>query len=105
MADNEKNVTETVTEKEAEVKASEKKEAKVSKASKPTKKNKVSFWSKVKKAFKEFKAEFKKIVWSSRRNTFNNTVLVIVSMVVVSVVIGTLDTGFSKLLTLLGSLV
>lgn len=96
MAENEKKVTEEVTEK---------KEAKATKASKPAKKNKVSLGQKIKKAWKEFKAEFKKIVWSSKRNTFTNTVLVIVVMVVVAVVIGLLDFGFSNLIKLLGSLV
>ena len=76
-------------------------EAKVKeqKASKPAKKK-----GKIKKAWREFKAEFKKIVWSSKRSTFNNTVLVIVSMIIVSVVIGLLDFGFSQLLTWLGTL-
>lgn len=75
-------------------------EAKATKASKPKKANS----GKVKKAFREFKAEFKKIVWSSKRTTFSNTVLVIVAMVIVAAVVGALDAGFSKLLQLLGGL-
>jgi len=69
MADNEKNVVET-------------------KSQKPAKAKKPSLGAKIKKAWKEFKAEFKKIVWSNRKNTFNNTVLVIVSMVVVAICVG-----------------
>ena len=106
MAENNKNVTEEAQIPEAESTTSETKEAKAAKTPKKSaKKNKPSFGQRVKKSLKEFKAEFKKIVWSSKRNTFNNTVLVVVSMIVVSVVIGALDTGFSKLLTLLGSIV
>ena len=95
MAENEKKVAEEVTEK---------KEAKATKASKPAK-NKVPLGKRIAKAWREFKAEFKKIVWSSRRATFSNTVLVVAVMVIVAVVIGLLDTGFSKLLTLLGSII
>lgn len=83
-----------VKEEKVEAKVKEKKAA-----SKPAKKK-----GGIKKAWREFKAEFKKIVWSSKRSTFNNTVLVLVSTIVVSVVIGLLDFGFSSLLTWLGTL-
>lgn len=104
MADIEKNVTEEVTEAtEAKAeKAASKKDAKDAKAA--AKKNKTPLGKRIKKALKEFKAEFKKIVWSSRRATFSNTVLVVVIMVIVAVVIGLVDTGFSKLLTWLAGL-
>ncbi|MBR5514785.1 MAG: preprotein translocase subunit SecE [Clostridia bacterium] len=106
MADVEKNVTEEVTEKK-DAKATETKDAKAAKAAAKAaaKKNKVPLGKRIKKALKEFKAEFKKIVWSSRRNTFVNTVLVCVVMAVVAVTIGLLDFGFSKLLELLAGLV
>ena len=94
MADMEKKVAEEVTDK---------KEAKAAKASKP--KNKVPLGQRISKAFREFKAEFKKIVWSSKKATFSNTVLVVCCMVVVSVVIGLLDTGFSTLLNWIAGLV
>ena len=86
MAENEKKVAET-------------------KSQKPVKANKPSFGAKIKKAWKEFKAEFKKIVWSSKKNTFNNTVLVIVSMAVVALCVGVLDYAFSSLLSALGGLI
>ncbi|MBE6686605.1 MAG: preprotein translocase subunit SecE [Ruminococcaceae bacterium] len=106
MADIEKNVTEEVTEKK-DAKATETKDAKAAKAAAKAaaKKNKTPLGKRIKKALKEFKAEFKKIVWSSRRNTFVNTVLVCVVMTVVAVAIGLLDLGFSKLLEWLASLV
>ncbi|MBQ4561969.1 MAG: preprotein translocase subunit SecE [Clostridia bacterium] len=95
MAENEKKVTEEVTEK---------KEAKATKASKPVK-NKVPLGKRIAKAFREFKAEFKKIVWSSRKATFSNTLLVVVCMVVVALVIGLLDVGFKSLIDWLAGLV
>ena len=95
MAENEKKVTEEVTAK---------KEAKATKASKPVK-NKVPLRKRIAKGFKEFKAEFKKIVWSSKKATFTNTALVVVCMAVVAVVIGLLDLGFSALLTWIAGLV
>lgn len=95
MADKETMVTEEVTET---------KEVKATKASKPAK-NKVPLGKRIGKAFKEFKAEFKKIVWSSKKATFSNTVLVVACMVIVSVAIGLLDTGFSALLNWIAGLV
>ncbi len=95
MAENENKVTAEVTEK---------KEAKATKASKPAK-NKVPFGKRVAKAFREFKAEFKKIVWSSKKATFSNTALVVACMVIVAVVIGLLDTGFSRLLNWIAGLI
>lgn len=102
MADIEKNVTEEVTETK-DAKPTEAKDKKAAKAA--AKKDKVSFGKRIKKALKEFKAEFKKIVWSSKRSTFSNTALVIVIMVIVAVVIGLLDLAFSNLITWIGTLV
>lgn len=96
MADKETMVTEEVTDK---------KEAKATKAPKTVKKNKVPLGKRIAKAFKEFKAEFKKIVWSSKRSTFTNTVLVVVCMIVVAVVIALLDVGFTALLNWVNGLV
>lgn len=77
------------------------------KETKPTKakSNKLPMKVRLSKMWRDFKSEFKKIVWSNRRNTFNNTVLVVVSMVVIAVVIGLLDLGFSKLVLWLGKLI
>ena len=94
MAENENKVTEVT----------EKKEAKATKASKPAK-NKVPLGKRIVKAWREFKAEFKKIVWSSKKATFSNTALVVACMVIVAVVIGLLDTGFSTLLNWIAGLI
>ena len=95
MAEMENKVTAEVTDK---------KETKATKVSKPVK-NKVPMSKRIAKAFKEFKAEFKKIVWSSKKATFSNTALVVACMVIVAVVIGLLDTGFSTLLNWIAGLI
>ena len=94
MAENENKVTEVT----------ETKEVKATKASKPAK-NKVPLGKRIAKAWREFKAEFKKIVWSSKKATFSNTALVVACMVIVAVVIGLLDTGLSTLLNWIAGLI
>ncbi len=70
-----------------------KKEKKTSEKSKKT--NKVSKW------FKDLKTEFKKVVWPSKKKVFNNTFVVLVTMVVSSLFVGALDFGLLKLFKLL----
>lgn len=96
MAENEKKLS-VVADKAAK-KASEKavKEA--------AKKKKEPLGKRIAKKFKDFKAEFKKIVWFSKKDTWNSTVLVIVVIIIVGVVIAALDYAFSTGLTFLGSL-
>ena len=69
------------------------------------KSNKPSLGSRISKGFREFKAEFKKIVWCNRRDTFNSTVLVVVSVIVVAAVVSGLDIGFSNAVNALGKIV
>lgn len=52
-----------------------------------------------------YKSTLKKIVWYNREQTFKSSVIVIVSILIVSAVIGGLDWCFSKLLIWLGTLV
>ncbi len=54
----------------------------------------------IRKYFKDAKSEFKKVVWPSRKQVFNNTVVVIISLVVSGAAIWLLDTGFGSLLKL-----
>ena len=61
--------------------------------------------SKIAKFFKDYKSEFKKIVWPSKEDTFKMSVVVIAAIVVASIAIFLLDTGFYKLFSFLGSLV
>ncbi|HKM32107.1 MAG TPA: preprotein translocase subunit SecE [Oscillospiraceae bacterium] len=41
--------------------------------------------------FRESKAEFKKVVWPSRKQVINNTIVVIVTMIIVGLFIWGLD--------------
>lgn len=50
------------------------------------------------KYFKDAKSEFKKVVWPSRKQVFNNTTVVIVSLVVSGIAIWALDSVFSTIL-------
>lgn len=52
--------------------------------------------SKITKFFKDYKSEFKKIVWPSKEDTLRMSVVVIVAIVVASVAIFLLDLGFSN---------
>ncbi len=61
--------------------------------------------SKVKKFFKDYKSEFKKIVWPDRKDTLKQSGVVVVAIIVVGAAVVLLDTGFSELLQLLGRLV
>lgn len=49
------------------------------------------------KYFKDARSEFKKVVWPSRKQVFNNTVVVLVSIIVSGVAIWGLDTLFNAL--------
>ncbi|MBZ4646690.1 MAG: Preprotein translocase subunit SecE [Clostridia bacterium] len=68
-------------------------------AAKQTKKN-VSF-SKVAKYFREVKAEMKKVVWPTWKQVRNNTIVVMISIIVVGIVIWTLDFIFGGALNYL----
>lgn len=72
-------------------------------AKKP-KKDKVPFMDRVKKFFRDYKSEMKKIVWCSWENVVKLTGVVLACIVVVSVFLGVIDFSFSKLLLLLGGL-
>lgn len=102
MADNENKVAETEV-KEAQAKDAVKK-ADSAKPDKP-KKDKIKFSERVKRFFREYKSEMKKIVWYSRKDTIKSTTLVVVAIVISAAFIGVLDFGFSKLVLALGSLV
>lgn len=54
--------------------------------------------------FKEVRSEFKKVSWPSRKQVFNNTVVVLVSIVVSGVAIWVLDFLFSSVWNLMLSM-
>ncbi len=91
-----------MSKKEASAKTPEKKStfqkaaeiAKQKEAEKKNKKNnkeKISIWKRIGRFFKDMKGEAKKIVWPSKKQVINNTVVVLVVMVICSVVIWPLD--------------
>ncbi|MFA6947919.1 MAG: preprotein translocase subunit SecE [Eubacteriales bacterium] len=99
MADMEKDtVSSTADDKAAQVKTD---------AAKPEKKkkDKVKFTDKVKRFFRDYKSEMKKIVWYSRKDTIHSTILVVVAIVISAAFIGAIDFGFSKAVMALGSIV
>ena len=58
--------------------------------------------SKVGTFFKNLKAELKKISWYSAHDTIQNSIWVIVAMVICAIVLGAIDWGFGSLIALLG---
>lgn len=68
------------------------------------KKDKVPLKAKIAKFFRDYKAEMKKIVWCSPKQTLNNSILVFAVIIVFGAVIGLLDFGFGKAMMALGSL-
>ena len=59
--------------------------------------------SKVKKFFKDYKSEFKKIVWPEKKDTLRQSGVVAVTIAVVALAVFLLDTGFSTLLQTIAS--
>lgn len=57
--------------------------------------------AKVFQFFKESKAELKKVVWPTKEDVISSIKVVIISTVVMAVILGTLDLGFSELFRLL----
>ena len=57
--------------------------------------------AKVVQFIKESKAELKKVVWPTKEDVFSSIEVVIISTIVVAVVLGALDLGFSELFRLI----
>lgn len=77
--------------KKADAKGSEKK---------PVSK-KPGFFAKVKNFWKETKSEVKKVVWPTPKQVLNNTLIVIVVVILAAVFIGVVDLVFKSLAGLL----
>lgn len=73
-------------------KANEKNSKKAAAAKKPKKS--------IVKYFKDLKSEFKKVVWPSKKTVFNNTVVVLITLIVSGLFVWGLDTLFVTLLRL-----
>ena len=90
MSEKKEKTTTEVTKKSK--KTSEKKEAPAKKKEFPVK----AIFEKVKKFFKDFKGEWKKVTWPSRKTVLNQALVVIVIVLVVGLVIFGIDTGLSE---------
>lgn len=64
---------------------------------------KVKKQSKLTKFFKDYKSEFKKIVWPSKDDTTKMGVVVLVAIVIASIAIFLLDTGFGSAISFIGN--
>ena len=62
-------------------------------------------WAKIAKFFKDTKSEMKKVVWTSRKETFNNTKLVVVTVIAVGLAIALVDVACSRLVNALAGLI
>ena len=65
--------------------------AQAKKDKKPEKNSKPGFFSRIGKWFKDMKSELKKVQWPTRKQTVNNTLIVIACVVVVGVFIWIFD--------------
>ena len=66
-------------------------------ADKTKKSGKPGFGSRLRKYFRDTASEFKKIIWPSRKQIWNNVVVVFVTMLVFAIIIWALDYGFGVL--------
>lgn len=64
---------------------------KAKKDKKSEKNKKPGFMDRVSKWLRDMKGELKKVQWPSRKQTINNTIIVIVCVIVVGIVIGAFD--------------
>lgn len=56
--------------------------------------------NKVAKYFKDLKSEFKKVVWPTKKQVINNTMVVLVTIILIGVFVGAFDTLVGWLLKL-----
>ena len=77
-----------------------KKSVKPAKTTKATKADQKPKTHKISKFFKDLKAEFKKVIWPTKKQVVNNTGVVLMTMIITSIFIWGLDTIFSQLLKL-----
>ena len=94
MSDKKEKTTTEVTKKDKKTDAPAKKKENVLKVA----------GSKVKKFFKDFKGEWKKVTWPSGHTVLKNSLVVIAIVAIVGVALFAVDTGLSAIIDLLVSL-
>ena len=62
---------------------------------------KKGLFTRIARTFRDTRGEMKKVVWPSRKQAINNTVIVLVFMAIMTVIIGAFDMGLSALIALL----
>ncbi len=62
---------------------------------------KAGLGTRIKKYFKECKAEVKKVTWPTKDQLVHNTGIIIVFVAIVTAILSLLDVGFTKLFSLL----
>ena len=102
MADTEKKAQQEATAEKKAKKASAKTDSKKSggKGKKDAEK-KQNIFARIAGWFKDLRKEFKKVVWPDRKKVFNNTLVVLVVVIVGSVLVGLIDSGLLKLMQFL----
>ena len=61
-------------------------------------------WKRICKFFRELKSELKKVVWPSGKQLVNNTVVVLVAVLIVGIIVCLFDLGAGELIGLLRKL-
>ena len=77
---------------------------KAKKDKKPEKQKKPSIFARIGKWLKDMKSELKKIVWPSGKQLVNNTVVVLVAVLIVGIIVCLFDLGAGELIGLLRKL-
>lgn len=66
-----------------------------------TKTKKASFGTRVKKFFKDTKAELKKVTWPTKEQLIHNTGVIIVFIIIITIILSLLDVAFAQLFKVL----
>lgn len=61
-------------------------------------------FARMKKYFKETKAEMKKVSWPSKEQLVHNTLIILIFIAIVAVILSVLDIGFTKLIQMVTQL-
>lgn len=66
-------------------------------------KKKDGFFKKIGKFFKDYRSEFKKLIWPTSKQLFKNSAVVLSGIIVFAAFLAAFDWGFSKLFVELGN--
>ena len=66
-----------------------------------TKTNKASFGTRVKKFFRDTKAELKKVTWPTKEQLIHNTGVIIAFIIMITIILSLLDVAFAQLFKVL----